>query len=72
MNHDNGGEYTERELLRMIRRWVPRDRVPKRVRIKDTSDFFRVDYDDVVVRSKDLSTLGKELAVISVETILAK
>ncbi len=40
---------TEKELLRMIRRWVPRDRVPKRVRIKDTSDFFRVDYDDVVV-----------------------
>jgi hypothetical protein len=41
--------YTEKELLRMIRRWVPRDRVPKRVRVKDTSDFFRVDYDDVVV-----------------------
>ena len=33
----------------MIRKWVPRDRVPKRVRIKDTADFFRVDYDDVVV-----------------------
>lgn len=41
--------YTEKELLRMIRQWVPRERVPKRVRIKDTSDFFRVDYDDVVV-----------------------
>ncbi len=41
--------YREKELLRMIRQWVPRERVPKRVRIKDTSDFFRVDYDDVVV-----------------------
>lgn len=41
--------FTEKELLRMIRRWLPRDRVPKRVKIKDTSDFFRVDYDDVVI-----------------------
>ncbi len=41
--------YTEKELLRMVRHWVPRERVPKRVKIKDTSDFFRVDYDDVVV-----------------------
>ncbi|HEX9021146.1 MAG TPA: hypothetical protein VF903_07785 [Nitrospirota bacterium] len=44
-----GGPYTEKELLRMIRKWVPRERVPKRARVKDTSDFFRVDYDDVVV-----------------------
>jgi hypothetical protein len=43
------GIFPEKELLRMIRKWVPRDRVPKRVRVKDTSDFFRVDYDDVVV-----------------------
>ena len=42
-------DHTEKELLRMIRKWVPRDRVPKRVKIKDTADFFRVDYDDVVV-----------------------
>ncbi len=41
--------YPEKDLLRMIRRWVPRERVPKRVKIKDTDDFFRVDYDDVVV-----------------------
>jgi hypothetical protein len=41
--------YTEKELLRMVRHWVPRERVPKRVMIKDTSDFFRVDYDDVVM-----------------------
>lgn len=43
------GGYTEKDLLRMIRRWVPRDRVPKKVRVKDTADFFRVDYDDVVI-----------------------
>jgi hypothetical protein len=48
MAADNGG-YTEKELLRMVRRWLPRERVPKRVRVKDTADFFRVDYDDVVI-----------------------
>ena len=48
MAADNGG-YTEKELLRMIRKWVPRERVPKRVRVKDTADFFRVDYDAVVI-----------------------
>ncbi|MDH4161706.1 MAG: hypothetical protein OEW15_03330 [Nitrospirota bacterium] len=42
-------EYGEKELLSMIRKWMPKDRVPKKVRIKDTADFFRVDYDDVVV-----------------------
>ncbi|MDA8098316.1 MAG: hypothetical protein M0042_01670 [Nitrospiraceae bacterium] len=41
-------EYSERELKSMIRRWMP-DRVPKRVKTKDTADFFRVEYDDVVV-----------------------
>ncbi len=45
---DNEG-YSEKELLRMIRKVVPRDRVPKHVHVKDTSDFFRVDYDDVVI-----------------------
>ena len=43
------GGYTEEELLQMISRWVLEERVPKRVRIKETSDFFRVDYDDVVL-----------------------
>lgn len=43
-----GGGYREKELLRMIRRWVPPERAPKRVKVKDTVDFFRVDYDDVV------------------------
>ncbi len=42
-------DYSEKELLHMIRHWVPRERVPKRVKVKDTTDFFRVDYDDVVV-----------------------
>lgn len=42
-------EYSENELLRMIRRRVPAERVPAEVRVKDTSDFFRVDYNDVVV-----------------------
>ena len=45
----NNGGYTEKELLLLVRKWVPRERVPKRVKVKDTSDFFRVDYDDVVV-----------------------
>lgn len=41
--------YTEEELLEMVRRWLPPERVPGRARIKDTLDFFRVDYDDIVV-----------------------
>lgn len=41
--------FTEKDILRMVRHWVPRERVPKHVKIKDTSDFFHVDYDDVVV-----------------------
>ncbi len=44
----NTGGYTEKELIRLARKWLPRERVPKRIRVKDTSDFFRVDYDDVV------------------------
>ena len=43
------GVYSEKKLLSMIRKWVPRERVPKRVSVKDTTDFFRVDYDDVVI-----------------------
>ncbi len=45
----NNSSYTEKELLLLIRKWVPRERVPKRVKVKDTADFFHVDYDDVVV-----------------------
>jgi hypothetical protein len=47
MTGDDG--YSEKELLRMIRKWVPAERVPSRVQVKDTADFFRVDYDDVVL-----------------------
>ncbi len=46
---DGNSIYPEKELLHLIRKWVPRERVPKRVKVKDTADFFRVDYDDVVV-----------------------
>jgi len=41
--------YSEKELLNLIRRRLPRDRWPNRARVKDTTDFFRVDYDDIVV-----------------------
>ncbi len=43
------GGYSEKELSNMIRKWVSNERVPKRVQVKDTADFFRVDYDDVVI-----------------------
>lgn len=43
------GGGTEKDLLQMIRKWVPRERVPKKVRVRDTADFFRVEYDDVVI-----------------------
>jgi hypothetical protein len=37
-------------LRQMVSRWVPPHRVPGRFRIHcDTSDFFRVEYDDVVI-----------------------
>ncbi|MCL5022087.1 MAG: hypothetical protein M1497_01730 [Nitrospirae bacterium] len=40
----------EHELRETIARWVGRERVPKRLRVvDDTSDFFGVDYDDVVI-----------------------
>ncbi|MBI5739409.1 MAG: hypothetical protein HZA16_01705 [Nitrospirae bacterium] len=46
---DENNTFTQDELLSMVRQWVPEERVPRRIRVKDTSDFFRVDYDDVVV-----------------------
>jgi len=37
-------------LRQMVSRWVPPNRVPRGFRIhNDTSDFFRVEYDDVVI-----------------------
>jgi hypothetical protein len=45
-----GKDLNESELRDMIARWVEPHRVPKRPRIAtDTSDFFKVDYDDVVI-----------------------
>jgi hypothetical protein len=41
--------FTEKELRTLLRRRVPKDRVPKQVRIKDSGDFFRVDFDDIVI-----------------------
>jgi hypothetical protein len=48
MASGNNG-YPEKELRGLARKWLPRDRVPKTLTVKDTTDFFRVDYDDVVV-----------------------
>lgn len=42
--------FTINRLRDMIAVYLPPDRIPRRIRIiTDTSDFFRVDYDDVVV-----------------------
>ncbi len=42
--------FSKDELRDMIAHWVGSDRVPKRFKIiTDTSDFFKVDYDDVVI-----------------------
>jgi len=41
---------SQNTLRQMISRWVPPHRVPRGFRIhNDTSDFFRVEYDDVVI-----------------------
>ena len=37
-------------LLDMIARWLPHHQVPRRVRVHtDTTDFFNVEYDDVLI-----------------------
>lgn len=42
--------FSQTEIKDMIARWMGSDRVPKQVRIfSDTSDIFRIDYDDVVI-----------------------
>ncbi|MBN2034410.1 MAG: hypothetical protein JW836_14145 [Deltaproteobacteria bacterium] len=44
---------SQEHLRQSASQWLPRDRVPGRFRIhKDPSDFFRVEYDDVVVLKK--------------------
>ena len=41
---------SQENLKRMVSLWLPPQRVPQRFRIHtDTSDFFRVEYDDVVI-----------------------
>jgi len=41
---------SQETLMQMVARWLPPHQMPKRFRIHtDTSDFFRVDYDDVVI-----------------------
>jgi len=41
---------SQEDLRQMASRWLPPHRVPQRFRIhSDTSDFFRVEYDDVVI-----------------------
>ena len=41
---------SQEDLRQIVSRWLPPHRVPQRFRIHtDTSDFFRVEYDDVVV-----------------------
>jgi hypothetical protein len=43
-------EYSEKKLRDLAARWLKPFRVPKRFRIfTDTSDFYRIDYDDVVI-----------------------
>ncbi len=41
--------FSQEQLRQMASRWLPAHKVPRRFRIHtDTTDFFRVDYDDVV------------------------
>jgi hypothetical protein len=41
---------SQETLRQMVSRWLPPHQVPLRFRIhRDTSDFFRVEYDDVVI-----------------------
>ncbi len=47
--------HTQEDLRQMASQWLPAHRVPKRFRIHtDTSDFFGVEYDDVVVLKERL------------------
>jgi len=46
----DNGTYTQKELREMIARYVEHGRVPRKLNIvTDTSDFYRVDYDDVLM-----------------------
>jgi len=42
--------YSQRDLIDLVSRWIEPKRLPQKIRIyTDTSDFYRVDYDDIVV-----------------------
>ena len=44
------GTHSQENFRQMVSRWLPPHQVPKSFRVHtDTSDFFRVDYDDVVI-----------------------
>lgn len=46
--------FSQTELKEMIAQWVGYDRMPRRVNIiTDTSDFFKVDNDDVVILGEE-------------------
>ena len=42
--------FSDSELTEMAARWVGADRTPRRIRVfTDTSDFFKIEYDDIVI-----------------------
>jgi len=43
-------KFTQKDIRELAARWLPSDRVPHHIRIHtDTSDFFRIEYDDAVI-----------------------
>jgi hypothetical protein len=43
-------DFTQDDLINLMSRWLEPERIPKRFRIvTDTTDFYRVDYDDVAI-----------------------
>jgi hypothetical protein len=42
--------FSDNELKEMAARWLGADRTPRRIRVfTDTSDFFGIEYDDIVI-----------------------
>jgi hypothetical protein len=43
-------QLTEKDIKEMAARWLPEDRLPRRIRVHtDTTEFFRIEYDDAVI-----------------------
>ena len=43
-------QLTEKDIKEMAARWLPENRLPRRIRVHtDTTDFFRIEYDDAVI-----------------------